>query len=186
MTTTTRLLDGELAYDGSQLRSHFGYDHLGVAGDSVVAFLGACDVSKETMVDREDLRAGEIIRARSMLHFIAEAFGERLPGMVYRQRLFARIVGDLLAAACGRKVLVTGDDLFVDDRKASISVATVSPVSGVFHFALDIDPTGAPVPAIGLDELGVEPRAFARRVLAAWSAEEDSIAAAAVKVRWVS
>lgn len=184
--TTIRLLASELAYDGSQLRSHFGYERLGVAGDCVVAFVGGCDVSAAEMVDREDRRAGAIIRARSMLHFIAECFSARLPEMVYRQRLFARVVASLLESECGRRVRVDGDDLYLEDRKASISVATVSPVSGLFHFALDIDPTGAPVPAIGLIELGVEPREFAAKVLEAWRIEEESIASAAVKVRWVT
>lgn len=189
--TTTRLLAGELAYDGSQLRSHFGYEQLGVAGDSVIAFIGPCDVLAREMVDREDHRAGAVIRAKSMLHFIAESFAARLPEMVYRQRLFARLVASLLEQSfpkdrCDQRLRVDGDDLYLGERKASISVATVSPVSGLFHFALDIDPTGAPVPAVGLEELGVEPRAFATKVLDAWRAEVESIAVAAVKVRWVS
>jgi uncharacterized protein len=182
----TRLLDQEIAYDGAQLRSHFAYDTAGLAGDSMIAFVGACEVRPATMVDREDLNQGNTIRARSMLHFLAEHFGERLPGMVWRQRLFARLAAQQLAAASGRAVAVEGDDLFVAERKASISVATKSPVSGVFHFALNIDPTGAPVPAIGLAELGVEPRALATRLLASWAAEVEDITAAAAKVRWVS
>ena len=42
---------------------------------------------------------------------------------------------------------LAGDDLYVGDRKLSISIAAPSPTSALIHFALNIDPTGAPVRA---------------------------------------
>jgi hypothetical protein len=185
MTIQTSILERDVDYDGSQLRSLFAFDVAGVAGDSLVAFRGACDVLPQHVVDREDLLLGHGIKARSMLHFIAEHFEEGLSKMVLRQRLFARIAGAELARACGRPVDVAGDDLFLAGRKASVSIATVSPVSGVFHFAIDLDPHGAPVPAVGLDELGVEWRPFAQRLLDLYRDECEGMARAVSKVRWV-
>jgi len=37
-----------------------------------VAFVGGCEVSPDHMLDTEDLELGHAIRARLMLHFIAE------------------------------------------------------------------------------------------------------------------
>lgn len=185
MTLATTFLDQNLDYDGSQLHSLFAYRTAGVAGDSIVAFRGACAVTVDSMVDVEDLRNGETIQARSMLHFIAEHFEATLTPMVLRQRLFARMVGAELQASGVAGVSVVGDDVFVGARKASISIATVSPVSGLFHFAINIDPAGAPVPAIGLRELGLDERRFAERMLAAYRDEMADVAHAAAKVRWV-
>lgn len=182
----TSVLSEPLDYDGSQLSSLFAYHHAGIQGDSVVAWIGACEVGTESLVDQEDVKAGTFIRAAEMLHVIAEAFGERLESMVLRQRLFARLAADLVAERAGRPVEVRGDDVFIDDRKASVSIATVSPVSALFHFGLNIRPDGAPVPAIGLAELGIAAVPFAETLLERYAAECDDIRLATAKVRWVT
>jgi len=185
MTPSIQVLSEPLDYDGSQLTSLFGYEQTGISGDLVIAFCGACEVGEETMVDVEDLVAGHRIYSPEMAHFLAEAFGESLEKMVLRQRLFARLAADLLRERSGSRVVVRGDDLFIDRRKASISVATVSPISALFHFALNIETEGVPVPAIGLRELGVEWRPFANELLELYCAECADIRHATTKVRWV-
>ncbi len=188
MTLATVFFEKELAYDGSQLSSLFCHRTAGVAGDSLIAFVGPCSVKLDHMVDAEDRRAGATIYSPRMLHFIAEHFGARLEPMVWRQRLFARLVAERLALAARTSVAVRGDDLYLDrggEKKASISVATVSPVSGLFHFAINVRTEGAPVPAIGLDELGVQVRPFADDVLEAYRRECDDVRLAAATVRWV-
>ena len=50
---------------------------------------------------------------------------------------------------------------------------------------MNVDPTGAPVPAIGLPELGVDPAEFAGRLLAAYAEEMAGIEHARHKVREV-
>lgn len=186
MTIQVKVLDQVVDYDGSQLSSLFAYRTAGVVGDSVVAFRGACEVRNDAMVDVEDLRAGAAIRSPDMIHFLAEQFGVRLPEMVLWQRLFARLAGETLAEQAGVPVRVDGDDVFVADRKASISVATVSPVSGLFHFAFNIRTEGVPVKAIGLGELRVEWASLAEMLLARYQAELEDVRFAASKVRWVS
>lgn len=180
-----KLLQEVVDYNGSQLCSLYAYRTARIVGDSVIAFRGACDVEDDSMVDLEDRLAGATIASSAMVHFLAEHFGEDLLRTVLRQRMFARLAADLLAERCGRTVRVAGDDLFVGQRKASISVATVSPVSGLFHFAINLSTDRVPVPAIGLDELGVEWMSYATDLLDRYRDETTDISQAAAKVRWV-
>lgn len=171
-------------YDGSQLRSGWIRETFGLQGDAIVAFVGACDVRPEHMLDLEDLQAGESIRAELMLHFIVEHQGIGLPLAVARQRLLAAIVREILTEQWRVPGLTReGDDLYVGERKLSISIAALSPVSGLIHFAMNIDPTGAPVPAVGLQELTVDEVRLAQQVQDAYAAEIASCEHTAGKVR---
>jgi uncharacterized protein len=80
----------------------------------------------------------------------------------------------------------SGDDLFVGDHKLSVSIATVSPVSTLIHLGINIDPAGAPVAAVGLDDLGIEPTRFAKDLLLGFVSETGSVQNARCKVRPVS
>ena len=136
------------------------------------------------MVDLADVIAGDSIRAASMLHFIVERFDADLEKMVTLQRLLVALAAELLNH--DRPVVRRqGDDLYVGHRKLSVSIATASPVSTLIHFALNIDPTGAPVSAVGLAELAVEPRAFALELMSRFAAEIHEIRVARCKVRAV-
>jgi len=185
MTVVTRLLDERIDYDGSQLSSLFAYRTAGLAGDSIVAFRGACRVTDETIVDVEDQRAGARIEGDDMLHFIAERFDERLEAMVLRQRLFGRLVADAIEERSDASVVVRGDDLFIGTGKLSISVATVSPVSALFHFGLNIDQAGTPVETAALNDLSIAWEEAAAAALERYEVETRDVAFAARKVRWV-
>lgn len=188
----TKFLSAELNYDGSQLKSLWNYLDHGILGNSTVAFVGACDVSAAHMADGEDLRDSAEIRGAKMLHFIAEIFHQSLLSGVALQRLFAAIVERELTATIRESKRGTvpmfrrdGDDIFDQDRKLSISIATVSPMSVLIHFAANIVNDGTPVKTCALSDWGVDPKAFAERVLTAWQKEFTSIEAATMKVRWV-
>lgn len=168
-------------YTGRELRSHWLLDTLGMRGDACAGFRGPCRVELSEMVDKADVARGVGIEAREMLHFLCEFFDPDLPKTILRQRLLVAIAAEQLAGVTGLRR--NGDDLYVGERKLSVSIATVSPVSSLIHFALNIDPSGAPVPAVGLAELGVEPEQFARRLMTAFAEELESIDAARCKVR---
>ena len=107
-------------YDGSQLASLFAYQRFNILGDSIVAWLGPCDVTKH-MVDAEDQRAGAEIRGGQMLHFIIEVFAQPLAVGVSLQRIFAgllleHVAADLAKLSC--TIRRDGDDLFV--KKADV------------------------------------------------------------------
>jgi len=176
----------QLAYTGAELRSHWIMGRFGLRGDAVVAFRGPCEVGLSEMVDLEDVAAGAFIRSAEMLHFIAEHFEGDLDRMVLRQRLFICVIREALSALDGVPELRReGDDLYAGERKLSVSIATASPVSTLMHVGLNVDPAGAPVPAVGLADWGVDPERLARELLDAWAAELAGIAAARCKVRGV-
>jgi hypothetical protein len=196
----TRLLDSNRAYTGVELRPHFLLAELGLRGSALGAFIGPCRVETEHLVDWEDRLANDRIEAAMMLHFIGEFFGASLTEGVLRQRLFIAQLAQALQGALvhsGRdrelRVERSGDDLFLratreegsqdEPRKLSVSIVTASPVSQLLHVGINIDPAGAPVAAIGLLELGIEPRAFAHHALAAFAEEWGSVEWACAKVR---
>ena len=67
-----QFLDSVEKYDGSQLVSLHNYLQHKLLGDSIVAWVGPCDVSIEHMVDGEDLLQNAEIRGSKMLHFLIE------------------------------------------------------------------------------------------------------------------
>ena len=175
-------------YDGTQLKSLFAYMNHGVLGDSIVAFIGACDISFDHMVDGEDVLAGAEIRGASMLHFIIEEFGISLELAVTRQRLFAAMIFEELVKqnkANQNELFREGDDIYFADKKLSISIATVSPVSSLIHFALNINNENTPVKTISLNDLGIEPKLFSDLLGVRFISEIKSIKEACCKVRWV-
>src|SRR5204862_171027 len=97
------------------------------------------------------------------VHFILEKFDCSLLAAVALQRLFASVVRDVLGAMAPAAAGIRrdGDDLFLGDKKLSISIATVSPVSALVHFAVNVTNEGTPVPTLALADLAVEPRRFA-------------------------
>jgi len=178
---------GRIDYDGSQLSSNWISNQFGLVGDSLVAFRGACDVKAEHMVDLEDLQAGAKIFSQNMVHFIGEFFDPDLEKGVLRQRLLICVIKEKLEEK-GVNLLRQGDDLYLgggNPRKLSVSVATVSPVSVLIHVGLNVISEGAPVPAVGLDELGVDPEELARQVMEAYLREEESMRQAQAKVKAV-
>ena len=180
-------LSEPLDYDGSQLRSGFAAGESG--GDALVAFVGACRVEGEALVDLEDRAAGERIIAAEMLHFIAEHPGADLEVTTLRQRLLvesARLAAEEAAEkASGSPVRLVrrGDDIFAGEGKLSVSVATVSPRGGLIHLGVNIDAAGAPVRTASLAELGIEPRGFAAEVARRYNDELESVRHACGKVR---
>ena len=173
-------------YDGSQLRSHYIREETGIASDAVIAFAGACDVRGGSLVDLEDAEAGSTIVAAHMLHFIGEHFQAPLRESNFRLRLFVSILKEQIEAAVPRvKLTRDGDDLFAGKRKLTVAITTTSSVSSLFHCGVNIDPAGAPVPAIGLEELGIDHAALAAAVLERYRDECMSVELALRKVRGV-
>ena len=177
----TKFLQVNEVYDGTQLVSLRAYLRHGLLGDSMVAWIGACEIPFEHMVDGEDLVAGAEIRGSRMVHFVIEKFDCTLLGAVALQRLLASIVRDYLGGGLVR----AGDDLYLGDAKLSISIATVSPVSALVHFAVNVSNAGTPVKTLSLEDLKVDPRVFAQDILRLFAVECESIVEATRKVRWV-
>lgn len=185
-SVATSFLPRALDYTGAELRSHFVRERGRIESDGVVAFLGGCAVRGERLVDLEDAEAGSDIVAARMLHFLGEHFQCPLREGNLRLRLLVSIAREAIASSAPAvRVDRRGDDLFSDGRKLSVAICTATPVSSVFHFGVNDDPSGAPVPAIGLGELGIDAKAFALDVLDRYAEECASIERALRKVRGV-
>ena len=179
----TLLITEAIDYTGRELRPHWIMGRCGLVGDAVVSFTGSCDVSGSDLVDIEDRALGNTVAGDRMLHFIAELFGVGLPGIVFAQRLLCSAARDAVEAAAGVTVKREGDDLFVGTGKLSVSVATVSPVSGLIHMGLNITTAGVPVEAACLEDLKIDPAAAADKILASFAREIEGALDAARKVR---
>ncbi len=132
------IFDKKLDYDGSQISSLWGYNIADVQDDSIIAFRGACDVKIEHMIDLEDKKADESIISPDMLHFIIEHFDSTDLKLIYtRQRLFTSIVFETLNAR-GVSTKREGDDLFVNKKKLTVSIASTSAVSQKIHFGINV------------------------------------------------
>lgn len=132
------ILPDKLDYDGSQISSLWAYNNFGVQDDSVVVFRGACDVKLEHMIDLEDRRANESIWSEDMVSFIIEHFDSTDLKLIYaRQRLFTAIVREYLAGI-GVQTTREGDDLFLNGKKLTVSIASTSAVSQKIHFGINV------------------------------------------------
>jgi len=180
----TAWLEQRQDYDGSQLAAHWILRTTGIIGDAMVAFRGACAVTPAEMADLEDLLHGPGITGAEMVHFLWETFDDGdLERAVLRQRLLSAQALEVLRIQTSVALRRSGDDLFADRRKLSISIATRSPVSTLIHFAVNVRNDGTPVPTASLADLGVDPRAFGEALLAAVQSEQESIVAARCQVR---
>jgi uncharacterized protein len=186
----TRFLDSEWTYRGPELRPHFILSQFKIEGSALIAFRGACDVKTDHLVDWEDKLQNDFIRAESMIHFLGEFFGATLAEGVWIQRL---LVAEWAARlrALGFAVDREGDDLFWNAAhqkrlKLSVSIVTASPVSVLLHLGVNVNASGAPVPAAGLQDLGMKPaaiEAMVRDLLQWFETEVHSVLRACVKVR---
>lgn len=182
----TKLLENELKYTGEELAPHWIYKNFHIQGDAMVAFIGECEVKLTEMVDIEDVINDEPIYSKKMLNFIIEQFNIGLVEGVVRQRLLISIMKEVLESKLGggHKIIRSGDDIYVDGKKLSVSIATKSLTSVLIHTGLNIDPTGAPIDAIGLErDLNISDiRGFAEEVMIKYCQEIDDIILASTKV----
>jgi hypothetical protein len=150
--TEYRIVD-DREYTGEELSSLWIRKEYGLIGDAIVAWRGNCRVlPNEHMLDFEDIEQSSVITSDRMLHFICELFDSN-PTMelaTTRQRLFAAIVSETLSSLKqnSRSIYRDGDDLFTEyadeEVKLSVSIATISLQSTLFHFGINISTKGTP------------------------------------------
>jgi len=182
----TLFIDKEIKYIGSQLAPHWIYKNFKIQGDAIVAFCGECEVKLTEMVDIEDVINNEPIYSKYMLSFISEQFNIGLVEGVLRQRLLMSTIKESLEGR-GFFVRRSGDDLFVNDKKLSVSIATKSINSVLIHTGVNILSDGAPIEVSGLkSDLNIENiKDFAIEVMQKYSDEIEDIVLSSTKVRGV-
>jgi hypothetical protein len=179
-----RVLEGSIPYTGKELRSGWVHEKTGLRGDAAVAFVGYCRVENRDLVDLDDARAGLHIESASMAHVVVEHPGSSLQTAVLRQRLLVSLLCELLREQ-DHDVQRDGDDVYYSGRKLTVSIAAPATDSTLIHLGVNVDPSGAPVPAVGLEELAVRPRELMTQLLDRYSQELESCRHAETKVRTV-
>ena len=174
----TLYIDNEIKYIGSQLAPHWIYKNFKIQGDAIVAFCGECEVKLSEMVDIEDVINNEPIYSKYMLSFISEQFNIGLVEGVLRQRLLITCIKEELERL-GFIARRSGDDLFVNDKKLSVSIA--------IHTGVNIISDGAPIKVSGLksDLNMTNIKEFAINVMTNYNEELEDIILASTKVRGV-
>lgn len=180
------ILTHPIKYDGSQIAPLWAYS-IGIKGDSIVIFHGPMDVTFENMKDFEDEKAGRTIKGDDLIHFIVERFDSPASMRLayYMQRLLIVCVRDTLEKY---KIKTTrnGDDLFVDDRKLTVSIASAGVTSEKIHCGINITTQGTPrdIRTAALLDLGIEDwKAFAEEIAEIFIREIDDIEGDIVKTR---
>ncbi len=185
-----KFIEDKITYTGRELSSHWAYKNFNLPGNCIAAFIGPARV-KEHLVDIADCKKNRDIRSSLMLHFISEYFDLDLEKTILRQRLFINLLAQEInrvrkkLSNAASTVECRGDDLYVKDRKLSVAIATLTPVSCVFHTGLNIISSGAPVKAIGLRDLSVSPKPLANRMFKLYARELKNITTARAKVKGV-
>ena len=152
------ILPDQIKYDGSQMVPLWAYS-LGIKGDSIVIFHGPMDVTLENMKDLEDKKAGKMIKGDDLIHFIVERFNS--PASIrlayYMQRLLIVSIKDVLGKH-GMKTTRNGDDLFVDDGKLTVSIASAGISSEKIHCGINITTQGTPndVRTAAISDMGIK------------------------------
>lgn len=181
-----KYVEESIDYTGAQLTSHFAYANFGIPGDSIIAFCGGCEIPPEYMVDIEDVRDNSRISSELMLHFIIEHHETDLGKIILRQIIFAVLVQEEINKHQGSRVVERrGSDIYDQDAKVSISVATVTPMTSLIHFGVNISSRNAPVKVKGLEDYNIIPREFAECVMKRYLEEYDHCERARYKVKWV-
>ena len=155
MNITHRHIDEIFEYDGSQINPSWAFQEFGIYGSSVITWIGPVNITPDNLKDFADV--GLEIKSNNMVNFICEFFDQQPPNMriaYLRQRLLVMIFREILTEY-GVQTRREGDDIFIDGRKLSISIASVSLSSAKIHFALNLEDKGTPgdVETIGLFDI---------------------------------
>jgi len=152
------VVDAPILYDGSQINPLWAYEYLDVRGDSIVVFRGAMAVSD--IKDVEDEKNNKAIEGSDLIHFIVERFDSPagIRQAYYLQRMLVVCIQDVLMnydVSSERN----GDDLFVDGKKLTVSIATAGISSEKIHCGINLTGRGTPpeANATGLHELEIDP-----------------------------
>ncbi len=184
-----KFIKKEICYVGTQLSPHWIYKNFNLPGDSIVSFTGGCDVKISEMVDLKDVLANDFIYSSKMLHFIVEHFNIPLVEGILRQRLLINIARDEIMdnLSSNTKIIRLGDDLYFNEGKLSVSIATKSITSVLIHLGLNIDSNNTPVKASGLEtDMGLKNiEQIANNIINNYLLEHKQITDASCKVRGV-
>lgn len=156
----------KIKFTGEQLEPHWTYKNFDILGDSILAFVGPCDLKEEYLVGVDHFKKKTQIKSEMMLHFLVEHFDQDLEKAILRQKLLMSILKDKLNHRLGGDVFQRwGNDIFEQDFKLTVSTVTRTPVSTKIHLGINISSKDVPVKAKGLSDYGIDPDDVAEVVM---------------------
>ncbi|VVB84715.1 Uncharacterised protein [uncultured archaeon] len=154
----SRILPDQIKYDGSQIAPLWAYS-MGIKGNSIVIFHGPMDVTFDNMKDLEDSKAGKTIQGDDLIHIIVERFDSPASMRLayYMQRLLIVCIKDVLERH-KIKTVRNGDDLFIDGKKLTVSIASAGVSSEKIHCGINITTRGTPkdIETSALEDSGIK------------------------------
>ncbi|WP_456472338.1 DUF366 family protein [Methanocaldococcus sp.] len=146
----------EIDYTGKEIEPLWAYKKFNVKKDSLVAFIGKMEVDRNNMKDLADLKRENLkvpIKSERAMNFVVEHFDTNNIKVAYlRQRLLILIAKEVIESF-GIKLRRDGDDLYINNKKLSVSIASSGITSHKIHLGINISSKGAEhVDIIGLGE----------------------------------
>lgn len=178
-------IEERINYTGAELYPHWIYRRFNLCSDVIIAFCGETKVELDSLVDIEDVINDEPIYSKNMLNFLVEHFEIGLTEAVLRQRMLICIIKETLEDY-NKVIIRRGDDLFYEDRKLTVSIATKSLTSCLIHTGINICADGAPIEVSSLEQMGISDiKEFANKIMQRYTEEMMDIKIAVAKVRGV-
>lgn len=145
---------GQSIYKGNELLPGWERLNYNIRGNSLIYWISPTDVSVEFMKDVDDVRENLSIKSDSMLHFVFTYYTSNdATWAVFAQRLLTKHIVEYVRAHLGSSVVrVDGNDVFIGGRKFSVSIAGVSSGLVKFHFGINVESKGAPIPVSSLSD----------------------------------
>lgn len=158
MKITHKHIDKIFEYDGSQINPSWAFNEFGIYESSIITWIGPVNIMPDNLKDFADV--GLEIKSNKMVNFICEFFDCQPANMriaYLRQRLLVMIFREILFEK-GINTKRVGDDIYFNDRKLSISIASVSLSSMKIHFAFNLEDKGTPddIDTIGILDIDSE------------------------------
>ncbi len=155
MSIIHKHINEKFPYDGSQIDPLWAFKEFNIRGSSIISWRGPMNIVPENIKDFADI--GTEIKSDEMFHIISEFFDCQPANMeiaYLRQRLLILIFYEKLSKL-GVLLNREGDDIYIEDRKLSVCIASSSISSMKIHFALNIRDSGTPndIETIGLFEI---------------------------------
>jgi len=174
----------EIKFTGEQLVSHWAYARFDLSGDSIVSFIGPCDLELQYLVGVDHYKKKTTIRSEKMLHFILEHFDLDLEKAILKQKLLVAILKDKLNHRLKGDILQRwGNDIFDGDAKLTISTVTRTRVSTKIHLGINISSKNTPVKTKGLEDYGLDPLDLAQAVMNQYRLDMRRVEERLVKTR---
>lgn len=145
-------------YTGDAIEPLWAYRQYGIQNDSIVVFRGPMQVELSDMKDLADIKEAKPIYANDAINFVIEHFDYPDIRITYlRQRLLVMIAKEVLEEYSGKRLTRNGDDLYYNNGKLSVSIATSSITSGKIHLGINITNEGTPkdIKTAALSDLGL-------------------------------